>query len=131
MSIQILQEKGDGYKEHFLISSILVMASTILNSICSIIVRHLRKIHVASLTASREIIFVIITFLVLSCSNIDIYQTNTTEKLKILFFGVVCLIQVTMGIFALKFEEAGPVSLVDRASAIVISIITQVILLLI
>ena len=126
MSIQILQEKGDGYREYFLISSILVMASTILNSICSIIVRHLRKIHVASLTSSREIIFVIITFLVISCAKIDIYQTNTEEKLKILFFGVVCLIQVTLGIFAVKFEEAGPVALVDRSSAIIVAIITQV-----
>ena len=106
--------------------SMMLMVTTIMNSICAIILRHLRKIHVASLTASREIIFVIITFLVISCANIDIYQTNTMEKLKILFFGVVCLVQVTMGIFALKFEEAGPVSLVDRSSAIIIAIITQV-----
>ena len=119
-------EKGDGYKEYFLVSSILLILSTILNSITFIILRHLRKIHVASLTASREIIFVIVTFLALSFANIDMHQTNTTEKLKILFFGIVGLAQIIMVIFAHKFEEAGPLALVDRSSAILISIVTQV-----
>ena len=82
-----LKERGDGYNDLFLIASIVLIVTTILNSVCSIILRKLRKIHVASLTSSREIIFVIITFLVLSFANIDIYHTNYEEKLKILFLG--------------------------------------------
>ena len=81
------QERGDGYNDLFLIASIVLIVTTILNSVCSIILRKLRKIHVASLTSSRETIFVIITFLVLSFANIDIYHTNYEEKLKILFLG--------------------------------------------
>ena len=42
------------------------------------------------------------------------------------FAGVVSLVRVVLGIIALKIEEAGPVSLVDRSSAIIISIVTQI-----
>ena len=37
------------------------------------------------------------------------------------------MIQVTLGTLALRFEKAGPVSIVDRSSAIFIAIVSQII----
>ena len=42
------------------------------------------------------------------------------------FAGVVCFVRVVLGVIALKVEEAGPVALMDRSSAIIISIVTQI-----
>ena len=40
------------------------------------------------------------------------------------------MIQVTLGTLALRFEKAGPVSIVDRSSAIFIAIVSQIIFFL-
>ena len=37
------------------------------------------------------------------------------------------VLQVTLGTLALRFEKAGPVSIVDRSSAIFIAIVSQII----
>ena len=41
--------------------------------------------------------------------------------------GCSSVIQVTLGTLALRFEKAGPVSIVDRSSAIFIAIVSQII----
>ena len=53
-----------------------------------------RKVHVASLTSTREIIFIIITFIVIFSADLSLNTPSTSDKLKLLFFGVVVLIQV-------------------------------------
>ena len=41
--------------------------------------------------------------------------------------GCSSVIKVTLGTLALRFEKAGPVSIVDRSSAIFIAIVSQII----
>ena len=81
-------QKGHGYEDLFMISALMLLASTALNSNVSIILRHLRKINVISLNASREIIFVMITFVIIFAADIQLYSPNLEEKLKLSFFGM-------------------------------------------
>ena len=70
-----------------MISTILVFVSTALNSNVAIIVRYLRKLHVASLTSSREIVFIIITFFTIFLMDVQLKTPNLIDKLKIVMIG--------------------------------------------
>ena len=64
-----------------------MFVSTALNSNVAIIIRYLRKIHVASLTSSREIVFVIITFITIFLIDVQLKTPNLMDKLKIVMIG--------------------------------------------
>ena len=68
-------------------STILVFFSTALNSNVTIILRYLRKLHVASLASSREIVFVIMTFLIIFIVDVELKTPNLMDRLKIAFVG--------------------------------------------
>ena len=68
-------------------STILVLVSTALNSNVAIIIRYLRKLHVASLTSSREIVFIIITFITIFLIDVQLKTPNLMDKLKIVMIG--------------------------------------------
>ena len=70
-----------------MVSTILVFVSTALNSNVAIIIRYLRKLHVASLTSSREIVFVIITFITIFLMDIQLKTPDLMDKLKIVMIG--------------------------------------------
>ena len=70
-----------------MVSTILVFVSTALNSNVAIIVRYLRKLHVASLTSSREIVFIIITFFTIFLMDVQLKTPNLIDKLKIVMIG--------------------------------------------
>ena len=114
-----------GYKEWFLLSSILLFISNAIQSNVSIILRHLRKQSVVSLNSSREIIYVIMTFLIIFCVGLEMFTPSWEVRLKILVLGVSCSITSAMNIIALKLEEAGKIALLDRSSAIIIALIIQ------
>ena len=134
---------SEGYKDMFLLASILLVISTIIHSNVSVIKRHLRKIPIGSMNSSREVVLVITSFLFIYIGDINIYAPTWSEKLKLVFFGKFLyynlfsvfmfpagcssVIQVTLGTLALRFEKAGPVSIVDRSSAIFIAIVSQII----
>ena len=65
----------------------MVFITTALNSNVGIIVRYLRKLHVASLTSSREIIFIIMTFLTIFIVDIQLKTPGLMDKLKIVMIG--------------------------------------------
>ena len=133
-----------------MVSTILVLVSTALNSNVAIIIRYFRKIPVASLTSSREIVFTIITFITIFLMDdgdndglIQLKTPNLMDKLKIvmigwkfllsaplklsnLLAGVICLVTQSLTIVALKVETASLVAVVDRSSAIIIAVVTQV-----
>ena len=77
----------EGFQSSFIVSTVLVLISTALNSNVAIIVRYLRKLHVASLTSSREIIFIIMTFLTIFIVDIQLKTPNLLDKLKIVMIG--------------------------------------------
>ena len=114
-----------GYKEWFLLSSILLFISNAIQSNVSIILRHLRKQSVVSLNSSREIIYVIMTFLIIFCVGLEMFTPSWEVRLKILVLGVSCSITSAMNIIALKLEEAGKIALLDRSSAIIIALVIQ------
>ena len=124
-------ERSDGFKDMFLLASILLMVSTVFHSSVAVIIRHLKSVPVASLNSSREIVLVIISYLFILIGDIQIYAPTLTEKLKLLLFskhtnnkgsGIKTMInagccvtaQVTLSTFALKLENAGAVAIVDR-----------------
>jgi len=118
---------SEGYKDMFLLASILLVISTIVHSNVSVIKRYLRKIPIGSMNSSREVVLVITSFLFIYIGDINVYAPSWSEKLKLVFFGCSSVIQVTLGTLALRFEKAGPVSIVDRSSAILIAIVSQII----
>lgn len=134
----------ESYKEYYLLACIILIITTFLNSSGPILVRKLRKLHVASLSSTREIIFIMILFIIIFSANINITLPSTADKLKLVFFGkpsfpinpfpilsisgCACTMQVILNIFALKLENAGTVTLLDRSSAIVVSVITQIVI---
>ena len=65
----------------------MVFITTALNSNVGIIVRYLRKLHVASLTSSREIIFIIMTFLTIFIVDIQLKTPDLMDRLKIVMIG--------------------------------------------
>ena len=73
-------------------STILVFFSTALNSNVTIILRYLRKLHVASLASSREIVFVIMTFLIIFIVDVELKTPNLMDRLKIVLIGL-CLMK--------------------------------------
>ena len=77
----------EGFEGYFLVSTILVFVSTALNSNVAIIIRYLKKLHVASLTSSREIVFVIITFITIFLIDVQLKTPNLVDKLKIVMIG--------------------------------------------
>lgn len=117
----------EGFEKYFLVSTIVVFVSTAVNSNVAIIIRYLRKIHVASLTSSREIVFVIITFITIFLIDVQLKTPNLMDKLKIVMIGVFCLVTQSLTIVALKVETASLVAVVDRSSAIIIAVLTQII----
>lgn len=117
----------DGFESYFFVSTILVLVSTALNSNVAIIIRYLRKLPVASLTSSREIVYVIITFITIFLIDVQLKTPNLMDKLKIVMIGVFCLVTQSLTIVALKVETASLVAVVDRSSAIVIAVLTQII----
>ena len=79
---------SDGYKDMFLLASILLVISTIVHSNVSVIKRYLRKIPIGSMNSSREVILVITSFLFIYIGDINIYAPTLSEKLKLVFFGI-------------------------------------------
>ena len=86
---------SEGYKDMFLLASILLVISTIVHSNVSVIKRYLRKIPIGSMNSSREVVLVIMSFLFIYIGNINVYAPSLSEKLKLVFFGIflqyVCL----------------------------------------
>ena len=85
-NIQEYREE-EGFQKHFIVSTILVLVSTAFNSNVAIIVRYLRKLPVASLTSSREIVFVLMTFLTIFIVDVQLKTPNMIDKLKIVIIG--------------------------------------------
>ena len=79
---------SEGYKDMFLLASILLVISTIVHSNVSVIKRYLRKIPIGSMNSSREVVLVIMSFLFIYISNINVYAPSLSEKLKLVFFGI-------------------------------------------
>ena len=79
---------SEGYKDMFLLASILLVISTIVHSNVSVIKRYLRKIPIGSMNSSREVVLVIMSFLFIYIGNINVYAPSLSEKLKLVFFGI-------------------------------------------
>ena len=89
ITLSVFQVKlSDGYKDMFLLASILLVISTIVHSNVSVIKRYLRKIPIGSMNSSREVILVITSFLFIYIGDINIYAPTWSEKLKLVFFGM-------------------------------------------
>jgi len=89
----------------------------------SVILRFLRHQSVASLTASREIVYLIGTFFLIMIVNIPLYNPSTEEKLRIVGLACCNLVAGTFNMVSLKLEEVNQVALVDRCFQITFAVL--------
>ena len=117
-----------GYTDDWLTAALLLFLSTAVHSNVNIILRQLRKQHVVSLNSSRDIIYIIITFIGIICGGIEIFTPSWEDRLKICFVSFSSITTTSLNIIALKIEEAGKITLIDRSSALVIGLISQILI---
>ena len=113
------------YTPEMMYAVLALVAATILGSLITIILRHLRKMHWAPMASSVRFINLpgyLPVVLLLSQQCLPACGQDRVEVLALMAFGF--LAQV-LGILSLKVEEAHVVSLVDNAVNIVTSFVFQ------
>jgi len=113
--------------DYFYLAVGLLLLGNLLSGNVMVILRHLRKQHIATLTASKDIIGTLVLFLVIMVSGVEMSNHSGLDRLKIAAFSVSFIIESNMNLVALKIEEAGKIDLVDRCGNIIIAFSIQII----
>ena len=108
-------QAGSGYSDHFVLASGVLFATTALSSNISIILRFylaniitkhiLRKFKdkdLLSLSSSRELTFVILSFVAVMTLGLELPALDWQKRLKLLALGISCLLTSNFGTLALK-----------------------------
>ena len=80
-----------------------------------------------SLSASRELMFVILPFLVTMGLGLQLPALSWSHRLRLAGLGASVLFTSNLGILALKVEEASRIAPFDRCSSILISFASQLV----
>ena len=115
-----------GYDGEALQAAILVFVTTALSANITVILRQLRKEHVASLTSANQIVYLIETFYIIMVMGYDMTTPPWADRLKILVIALNTLAMAIFHLLALKLEEANKVSLVSSSGGIVMAFLLQV-----
>jgi len=120
-------ESDVGEDDQYLVSALLLLGSTFLTANISIILKYLRKESLLSILITREIVFSVITFVVISVFGLPLFLLEPMERLEVLLMSGICLLTSALNIAALRVEEANKVTVIDRSSSIIVSYIVQII----
>jgi len=116
----------DGYRQDFVLASILFFCSTALASNITIILRKFKDKDVTSLSSSRELIYTIVPYVVVMLLGLELPSLNWSKRLRLVGLASVSLLVSNLNILALKMEEASRVAPFDRCSALLVSFTSQI-----
>merc|ERR1712200_375333 len=91
-----------------------------------IILRKLRKEHVATMIATNQLFFVIESFIFIIVFSIEFYTPTWMEKLKLVSIAGGLSFCAICHILSLKIEKANKISLMTNSSGIIIAFLIQI-----
>ena len=108
-------------------AAICVLLTTILASNITVIIRKLRKDHVATLTATNQLIIIIESFFFIFLLGFELVTPKSWEdRMLVMLVSLGNLGYVILEMLALKVEEANKVSLLDNSLGIILAFAVQV-----
>jgi len=114
------------YSSMELYSAIGVFLAMALDANTMIIIRKLRKEHVASMIATNQLFFALESFLFILVFSMEMYNPTWPEKLKLLAIAFGLSICAICHILSLKIEKANKISLMTNSSGIIIAFCIQI-----
>lgn len=109
-------------------AAICVLLTTILASNITVIIRKLRKDHVATLTATNQLIIIIESFFFIFLLGFELVTPESWEdRMLVVLVSLGNLGYVILEMLALKVEEANRVSLLDNSLGIILAFGVQVV----
>ena len=109
-------------------AAICVLVTTILASNITVIIRRLRKDHVASLTATNQLIIIIESFFLIFLLGVEMVTPEFWEdRMMVVLVSLGNMVYVILEMLSLKVEEANKVSLLDNSFGIILAFAIQVI----
>ena len=118
----------DQYDDETLVAAILVYSTTVLAGNITVILRSLRKDHVASLTATNQIIIIVFSFTLIFCTGRELTTPSFEDRLKVVGVATGSLIYAVLQTLALKLEDANQISLVDNSGGIIAAFVLQILI---
>jgi len=110
-------------------AAIFVLLTTILASNITVIIRRLRKDHVATLTATNQLIIVIESFFLIFLFGIEMATPEFWEdRMMVVMVSLGNMAYVILEMLSLKVEEANKVSLLDNSFGIILAFAIQVVI---
>ena len=122
-----VMENSAQYDDESLMASILVFVATIFAANNSVIIRRMRKDHVASLTATHSMIFIMFSFFIVFTTGRQLNTPSYEDQLIVLGVAAGNFTTTVLNTLALKLEEANQVSLVDKSGSIIMAFLLQMI----
>lgn len=119
------REAGSDYDNPALWSALAVLITTALSSNTTIILRKMRKQHVASLTAANQILFLIQTFSLIWLGGFELSSPVVGDKVMILVMSLVVITYSVLNMLALKILEANISSMVTSCTDLVVAMLVQ------
>ena len=93
----------------------------------TVIIRKLRKDHVATLTATNQLIIIIESFFFIFLFGFELVTPESLkERFLVLLISLGNFAYVLLEMLALKVEEANKMSLLDNSFGIIMSFVIQV-----
>ena len=114
------------YDDESLVAAVLVFVTTILAGNITVILRTLRKDHVASLTATNQIIIIMFSFFLIFATGRELTTPSYEDRLLVLAVATGSLIYAVLQTLALKLEDANQISLVDNSGGIIVAFLLQI-----
>ena len=119
-------EAGEAYDSPAMWSALAVLITTALSSNTTIILRKMRKQHVASLTAANQILFLLQTFALIWIGGFELSSPVMVDKVMILVMSLVVITYSVLNMLALKIVEANISSMVTSCTDLVVAMLVQV-----
>ena len=116
----------DAYGMESIISAGLVFLTTILSANITVILRTMRKDHVASLTASNQLVILPMSFILITLTNREMVSPSENWPI-ILAVAAGGLFYAFFQTLALKIENANQISLVENSAGIGVAFLLQIV----
>jgi len=117
---------GSTYDNPALLSAAAVLFTTALSSNTSIILRKLRKEHVASLTAANQLLYLIQSFALLWLGGFELNAPDVKEKFLIFLMAIIVLSYSMIHVLALKIVMAGIASMITSCLDLLVALMVQI-----
>jgi len=117
---------GSSYGNPALFSAAAVLFTTALSSNTSIILRKLRKEHVASLTAANQLLYLIQSFTLVWLGGFELNSPDLKDKALIFLMAMLVLSYSMIHILALKIVMAGIASMITSCLDLLVALMIQI-----